>query len=115
MTNSEVEIDEVFCGTPVLVKFAGVVVVPGTSITTILVVSTDPSELVNVVSLVVVIVSGMSGSSVIVDNTSELVVSDVLTVANILLNDVLVGVLVCLVVVETSTITTVVLLSLIHI
>jgi len=48
-------------------------VVPGTSTTTILVVSTDPSQLVNVVSLVVVIVSGMSGSSVIVDNTSELV------------------------------------------
>ncbi len=47
--------------------------VPGTSTTTILVVSTDPSQLVNVVSLVVVIVSGMSGSSVIVDNTSELV------------------------------------------
>ncbi len=60
--------------------------VPGTSTTTILVVSTDPSQLVNVVSLVVVIVSGMSGSSVIVDNTSELaletktVVEDVIAI-----------------------------------
>ncbi len=48
------------------------VVEPGTSTTTILVVSTDPSELVKVVSLVVVITSGISGSSVMVDNTSEL-------------------------------------------
>ena len=48
------------------------VVEPGTSTTTILAVSTDPSELVKVVSSVVVITSGISGSSVMVDNTSEL-------------------------------------------